>query len=311
MAYFDPKNPTLVYWYRKGTQDDPFVPYNEPIQIDKGKAKLSEIPDEFNRVKVTDEKGNILSEIKQGIPSPTEYLIDYSVGVAYVNGQTWNGKALLFEYMGRGGKSISADLIWTQLDTENMSILETLQDIITQGREGIDALKDVYNFKYIGVYDNEFQYQRNNMVFYNMKFYIATDYVIGENPDTSDKWVLASNGFSWKGVYKTATAYHTGDWVQDSNGHNLYLSLTDNNTRPLTDTSHWIKVMSITDLVNNVNTAISNANTATNNANQAADRANTFVNNHVHGNEPHRYGNRFAWRYNSSNGGVLELVVYD
>ena len=35
------------------------------------------------------------------------------------------------------------------------------------------------------------------------------------------------------------------------------------------------------------------------------------LDSHETGDEPHRYGNKFAWRYNSSNGGVLELVVYD
>ena len=35
------------------------------------------------------------------------------------------------------------------------------------------------------------------------------------------------------------------------------------------------------------------------------------LDSHETSDEPHRYGNKFAWRYNSSNGGVLELVVYD
>src|SRR5690625_1311625 len=114
MSYFDPNNKSIIYWYRKGTASDPFVSMDEPPQVFNGIVDLSKIPDKMSRVKVADSDGNRLFEIRLGVPSENEYLVDYPNAIVYFNGAR-DSETLSFENMSRGGKSVSSKRVWTKL----------------------------------------------------------------------------------------------------------------------------------------------------------------------------------------------------
>src|SRR5699024_5010560 len=98
-------------------------------------------------------------------------------------------------------------------------------------------------FKFLGVYDNAFQYKEWNLVLYDNKTFVALEDVKGEVPSSSSKWQLVSSGYAWRGVYNSSSTYYVGEIVSDSDKYNLYISLKNNNTSSLTSTDNWAKII--------------------------------------------------------------------
>jgi hypothetical protein len=137
------------------------------------------------------------------------------------------------------------------------------------------------NFVHVGSYENDTQYKKRNIVIYQGSAYIATQDTIGNLPTDENYWRKLTS-FNWKGIYDPSTTYSSGDFVQDANQRNLYLSLTDSNIgNPLTDTIHWKQLISVEDIVNSATQAINNANQATEDAIAAATLANEAANDAI------------------------------
>ena len=127
----------IVTQRRKGTDDDPFVNITETFVVKENKVLLSEIPDKFNKVFVTDSStGKVYIEtFDDFVLDECHYRVDYSMGfVEFANSE--NNKELKFSYRGTGAFFYPADRVWTKLNLNN-DISQTLEDMLT-----IDGLND-------------------------------------------------------------------------------------------------------------------------------------------------------------------------
>jgi len=268
---FDYNDP-IITRRRKGTSDDPFVNLNETHVVENGKVILTEIPDPFTKVIVTGANKQWY-EIQSGIPNENQYIVDYKNKIVTFNTVN-NGLQLNFSYKGTGLTYVPTTMIYTKQN--NGEIVETLQQLIDsteQSRDNANEAAD--NLIHLGEYDNTIQYKKRNIVTYQGSAYMAIADTQGNLPTDENYWKKLT-AFSWKGIYDSAVTYNTGDFVQDANQRNLYLSLIDSNTgNPLTDTIKWKKLITIDDIVDTANQAIADVNTATINANNAANSANT------------------------------------
>jgi len=268
---FDYNDP-IITKRRKGTSDDPFIDCNETHVVENGKVILTEIPDPFTRVIVTGANKQWY-EIQSGIPKDNEYLVDYKNKIVTFNTVN-NGLQLNFSYKGTGLTYVPTSMIYTkQNNGEIVETLKQLTDSTEQARDTANEAAD--NLVHLGVYDNETQYKKRNIVIYQGSAYMAITDTQGNPPTDESHWKKLT-AFSWKGIYDSSTTYNTGDFVQDVDQRNLYLSLIDSNVgNDLTDTTKWKKLISIDDIVNTANQVIADANAATINANNAANNANT------------------------------------
>jgi hypothetical protein len=268
---FDYNDP-IITKRRKGTSNDPFIDCNETHVVENGKVILTEIPDPFTRVIVTGANKQWY-EIQSGIPKDNEYLVDYKNKIVTFNTVN-NGLQLNFSYKGTGLTYVPTSMIYTkQNNGEIVETLKQLTDSTEQARDSANEASD--NLVHKGEYDNTTQYKKRNIVTYQGSAYMAIADTQG-NPPTDKNYWKKLTAFSWRGIYDSSVTYNTGDFVQDVDQRNLYLSLTNSNIgNPLTDTTKWKKLITIDDIVNAANQAIADANAATTNANNAANNANT------------------------------------
>jgi hypothetical protein len=132
-------NESVITRRRTGTIDDPYVELTESHQVFGNIVSLREIPNKQEKVVV--KGGNITwVEKEKGIPSPTQFVVDYEDGLVTFH-ESNNGKQLQFEYKGTGLRYIPIKMIYTR--QEDGEILETLNDIVEAGRDSIENLKDV------------------------------------------------------------------------------------------------------------------------------------------------------------------------
>jgi len=97
-------NDPIISRRRKGTNIDPFEKIVESITVENHYVLLSEIPNRYNRVKVTIPNVNQdLFEIEKevGILRENDYRVDYVNGLVYFH-ESLIGKTLDFEYTGEG-----------------------------------------------------------------------------------------------------------------------------------------------------------------------------------------------------------------
>lgn len=249
MSAFDYKLSTITK-YRAGTIADPYIDITESKKIVNNQILLSEIPVKKNRVIIS---GYVeIDEVpKTGLES-IKFIVDYNEGIIQFNASE-EGKTLSLTYKGRGNHYVSAARIWTEESLGNVT--QTLADIIGSASQ----------FKHLGTYNNVTLYRAFNIVSYNGGSYLAIKDTQGNLPTNSTYWAKIS-GYMWRGEYSSSTTYSTGDTVNDVNKQNIYQSLIDSNTNyPLTDTSKWSLLVSVTDAVNTINTTntnITNAETA-------------------------------------------------
>lgn len=154
---------------RKGTSDDPYLDITELVYVSQGKAPLSEIPYNFNKVKIIEQviggtgsptnvldggtfskssstvnvnTNNTFYEIYSGIPTDNQYVVDYGEGfITFSTSQ--EGACFVVEYKGTGYKYFSDKRIFTQ-DYGN-GIVQTLNDITTTGNQKITEITTSIN----------------------------------------------------------------------------------------------------------------------------------------------------------------------
>jgi hypothetical protein len=111
-------NESIIGKKRKGTYDDPFKNITETIQIINGKVVLTEIPNRFEKVRVT-LAGTTMYEIEDGELNDTLYKVDYTEGVVFFN-STHNNKSCTFSYQGEGVHFFPSSSIWITNDTNGI-----------------------------------------------------------------------------------------------------------------------------------------------------------------------------------------------
>ncbi|MCP1159461.1 hypothetical protein [Bacillus infantis] len=135
---FEYNNP-IISMRRKGTADDPFVPYEESLQVVNGKVALTEKPNKFQKVEVS---GDSITwyETDGAIKEVNWYSVDYNLGVVLFHA-SHNGKLLNFNYLGEGSSYFPVDRVYTA--SKDGNVTETLGDIIKSGTGAIESLKEV------------------------------------------------------------------------------------------------------------------------------------------------------------------------
>lgn len=135
---YDHFNDPLKIIWRKGDQDDPYIPRSDSLPIINGIITLLEIPAKEQRVKISG-----MTEVNQDIYErrkslqPNEFLVDYNVGIIQFH-PSQEGKAFLCEYWGRGIILYPASRVYALVE-RSPDIVKTLQDIIDEAQK---RLKD-------------------------------------------------------------------------------------------------------------------------------------------------------------------------
>lgn len=103
-----------------------------------------------------------------------------------------------------------------------------------KGKDGKRGKKCKKTLKWMGIWNNEKEYNEDNLVYYNGSTYIALVDNIGIEPNKCNNtfWELVvSNGINWKGNWDPMILYEIGDIVNFNN--KLYITIICNiNTPP-------------------------------------------------------------------------------
>lgn len=135
---FEYKSP-IISERRKGTSDDPYLPYSETFEVINSKVVLTEIPNKIQKVLV---EGYSIQWIETDgeIKQENWYKVDYNLGIVYFH-SLHNNKSLNFTYSGEGTSYFPAERVWTK--EQNGDVVETLGDLIEAGKEATDSLKEI------------------------------------------------------------------------------------------------------------------------------------------------------------------------
>ena len=112
-------NDPIISKRRKGTSDSPFFNYSETLQVHKGKAILSEVPNRFNKVVVVDPNGKKLFEIEDGELKDNLFKVDYTQGVVFFN-PSQNGAYFTFTYLGEGVQYFPDDRVYHESKNDDI-----------------------------------------------------------------------------------------------------------------------------------------------------------------------------------------------
>lgn len=315
-TYLQYNDPVRIVW-RKGDVTDPYVSITEPQKIINNVIVLQEIPDEFNHVVISGlteiyegtpatnefivnyQNGMVtFNSSKEATTVTATYkgrgIIQYPAERIYAHNDNPSAIQNLQEIIDSAQTAIEfIDDATVIIDQATAAISDaTTQAAYAQtqgnyakaqgdyGKAQGDYAKlagDSLVFK--GTYAAGTAYVARNIVSYNGATYMATASTTGNLPTNTTFWKRMGN-MIWKGTYSTATAYIYGDFVIDSNGYNMYMSISDTNTNNLlTNTSFWAKMISVQTVVDNMLTATTNATNAATSANTAAGLANTAKTN--------------------------------
>lgn len=129
-------NNPIIARKRKGTPDDPYIPYGETLAVINGKVSLTEVPNESSKVIVTDPSNfaNLYYEIDDGSELLDNYFsVDYVEGVVFFNSAN-EGKSLKFAYTGTGAHFFPAQRVWLTKDKNDvlLTIDEKFDDVDTE-----------------------------------------------------------------------------------------------------------------------------------------------------------------------------------
>ncbi|MBD2846445.1 hypothetical protein IDH44_14685 [Paenibacillus sp. IB182496] len=128
-----PQDP-LIYERRSGQAGDEFVEVIESHKVIHARMLLAELPDRGRRVRI--DGLNEIEHADDGI-GPNEYVVNYLVGLIHVH-PSREGAILPCRYYGTGIAYMPASRIWTK--RSNGEVVETLQHILDQGEEALEAL---------------------------------------------------------------------------------------------------------------------------------------------------------------------------
>lgn len=117
MNFKDMYNDPIIGKRRNGNPSDPYLQIEETLQVTNGRAVLTEIPNRFEKVRVSDNMNSPWFEVI-GESTDNQYSVDYSEGVVFFD-SIHNGKSLTFTYLGEGVHLFPAQRIY--LDDEDLS----------------------------------------------------------------------------------------------------------------------------------------------------------------------------------------------
>lgn len=102
--------------------------------------QLTQFPDEYHRVAITNEAGTRLKEVfgREDIPEDG-FKVNYESGIVFFN-QAQIGQLLTFSYLGKGMDLISTNRIFHKYKSNNECIVETLDEITDNFIERVDGI---------------------------------------------------------------------------------------------------------------------------------------------------------------------------
>lgn len=120
-------NDPIISRKRLGTPIQPYVKIKESITVDKHRAILTEIPNKYERVKVTG-RGVEWHESKDRELKENTFWVDYNNGVVYFH-ESVNNITLTFEYLGEGVFLFPDSRVYHTGDKKFPTIKDKISDI--------------------------------------------------------------------------------------------------------------------------------------------------------------------------------------
>lgn len=212
------KDPLLIL-KRDGTVEDPYIDITEDIKITNNNATLLELPVEFNHVTISG-----YTEIYEGSPTSTEFIVDYVNGRVRFN-LTEENKTLTFTYKGRGFILYPATRIYST--GTNPDVVTTLQDLINSG----------FNIQYRGLYDDLETYVYGDVVRYtDDNTYICIAETTGNIPTDINYWDLfIPKGVGTGDMEKSVYDANDNGRVDNADYDNTNSTLISDNTNDAID----------------------------------------------------------------------------
>lgn len=256
----------MIWMYRSGKPEDPFIPITQTLRIKDGVVLLEEIPDSFQRPAVAHDTITF-SEIQSGDPGATNYRIIYKYGIIVFNHAN-NGELVTVNYFGTGRFFLSADRLYLNVD-ENNNVTQTLKNLLDDNESAIEAISTlgdlvarIDEFQHMGTYNVSILYQPRNVVDDgNGNSYMAVQESVGQalsntaywrivakkgdKGDTGDKGdkgergIQGDKGLNWKGEYNASTTYAVDDAVYYSTTGGSYICISSSTGNVPTNTAYW------------------------------------------------------------------------
>lgn len=197
----------MIWMYRSGKPEDPFIPITQTLRIKDGVVLLEEIPDNFQRPTVTHDTITF-SEIQSGDPGATNYRIIYKYGIIVFN-HVNNGELVTINYFGTGRFFLPANRVYAQIDDEN-NVTQSLKDLLDDNEAAIEAIttladlvSQIDEFQHMGTYDPAIIYKVRNVVDDNSgNSFMAVQESVGQSLSDTTYWrPIALKGDMHKSVY--------------------------------------------------------------------------------------------------------------
>ena len=197
----------MIWMYRSGKPEDPFIPITQTLRIKDGVVLLEEIPDNFQRPTVTHDTITF-SEIQSGDPGATNYRIIYKYGIIVFN-HVNNGELVTINYFGTGRFFLPANRVYAQIDDEN-NVTQSLKDLLDDNEAAIEAIttladlvSQINEFQHMGTYDPAIIYKVRNVVDDNSgNSFMAVQESVGQSLSDTTHWrPIALKGDMHKSVY--------------------------------------------------------------------------------------------------------------
>lgn len=183
----------MIWMYRSGKPEDPFIPITQTLRIKDGVVLLEEIPDNFQRPTVTHDTITF-SEIQSGDPGATNYRIIYKYGIIVFN-HVNNGELVTINYFGTGRFFLPANRVYAQIDDEN-NVTQSLKDLLDDNEAAIEAIttladlvSQINEFQHMGTYDPAIIYKVRNVVDDNSgNSFMAVQESVGQSLSDTTYW---------------------------------------------------------------------------------------------------------------------------
>lgn len=235
---FEYKDP-IISQYRTGKGNDPYRPYiDSPYKVVDGIITLNEFPVKYNRVQIKDITTTPIThytEIKHGIPKPTQYYVDYALARIIFNDEA-NGKTLAVSFSGRGNSLIPASRVYTK--TLNGQIIETLEELTNRGEKSLDHISKVQE-----VIDQS-RIATQNAIIATSDNQASGNYANEQGiyaKAQGDEVKAIQLNLVNKGDYNDSAVYHPLNIVIFE--HALYQNIVMSTGIKPTNTTHWVKIL--------------------------------------------------------------------
>lgn len=151
------KTSPIFYIERKGTIDNPLADITEDIKVSHNKALLKEIPDNYEKLSVLENKSNgeVIEYFEvnniEDISYDKQYFVDYDNGIVHFHSLA-NGRNLSFKYKGTGVIMYPASRVYINHnldDKDDLDTVETLQELsdsVIKNREELKEVVDTVNY---------------------------------------------------------------------------------------------------------------------------------------------------------------------